>query len=153
MRHLGFGLAMLVGFAGVCAASSDVYSYKDASGQTHFTDRWRPGAVLVKRGTASAQRSQPPSQPNVTRPADSGQAERIRNDLQQAAMARLVQADVQKKREEQCKKATEAYDKSIAARRIYKQDEKGNREFLSDAEADQARLRARQERDAACSPR
>jgi hypothetical protein len=154
MRNRAIGLVLLLGFAGLCAAGSDVYSYKDASGQTHFTDRWRPGAVLVKRGSGATNPSPQQSPPaNNAGAAGVSQQQRIQNDLQQAATARAVQADLRKKREEQCKKATEAYDNAIAARRIYEQDAKGNRKYLSDADADAARVKARQDRDTACAQR
>jgi hypothetical protein len=53
---------------------------------------------------------------------------------------------------EQCKKATEAYQSAITARRLYKEDAKGNRTFLNSAEIDAARLEARSTRDIACGP-
>jgi hypothetical protein len=41
---------------------------------------------------------------------------------------------------------------SYYARRLYKEDDKGNRVFLSSAEIDAARLEARSTRDIACGP-
>ena len=57
---------------------------------------------------------------------------------------RAVQSDVAAARAEQCKKAQDDYQHSIIARRIYNEDKDGNRVYLSDDEADAARVRAKQ---------
>ena len=71
---------------------------------------------------------------------------------QQAATvnAQAVQQDVAKVREEQCKKATERYEKSIQARRIFKESKDGVKEYISDAEADAYRVQTRTDMQAAC---
>jgi hypothetical protein len=154
MRQVIFGLMASLMLGGLAHANTpDVYSYKDANGITHYTDRWRPGAVLVKAGTATPGRSAPP--PSTTAGATASppsNAQRIQENLNQAAATREVQADVAKKRAEQCKAATESYNSQIAARRLFKKDEKGNPVYYSDAEADALRVKARQERDALCGP-
>jgi hypothetical protein len=63
-----------------------------------------------------------------------------------------VQEDLTKKRAEQCKEATERYDRSIAARRLYRDGKNGERIWLTDAEIEQARVEARRDRDAVCNP-
>lgn len=62
-----------------------------------------------------------------------------------------MQADVAKAREESCKKAKDAYAKAIASRRIYtKEGPNGERDYMSDAEADAFRLRMMNARKQAC---
>ena len=61
-----------------------------------------------------------------------------------------MQSDLRKKRDEQCKEATARYDKSIAARRLYREDKSGQRTYLTDAEIEKARIEARTDRDTAC---
>jgi hypothetical protein len=155
MRQVIFGLMASLMLGGLANANTpDVYSYKDASGVTHYTDRWRPGAVLVKAGSATPGRTAPPpatTATSSTAPQPSN-AQRIQDNLNQAAATREVQADLAKKRAEQCKEATDRYNAQIAARRLFKKDEKGERVFYSDAEADALRVKARQERDALCGP-
>ncbi len=145
MRHSMLCVAALFALATVAHAGSDVYSYKDSNGQTHYTDRWRPGAVLVKAGTPNQPRTNVASTGSSS--PDTQRAQQIIEDEQ---ATRAMNADLNKKRQEQCKLATEQYEKQIAARRLVKKDEKGNDVFLSEAEANAARVRARQERDAAC---
>jgi hypothetical protein len=150
MRRAVFCLIALTAIAGLAqAGTADVYSYKDANGQTHYTDRWRPGAVLVKSGVPTALR---PAAPAPGTPANTGtDQQRIGENLKNAADTRAMNADLAKKRAEQCKAATEQYERLIAARRVTKRDDKGNQIFLSDAEADAQRVRARQERDTLCA--
>jgi Domain of unknown function (DUF4124) len=155
MRQVIFGLMASLMLGGLANANTpDVYSYKDASGVTHYTDRWRPGAVLVKAGSATPGRSAPPpatTATSSTAPQPSN-AQRIQDNLNQAAATREMQADLAKKRAEQCKQATDRYNSQIAARRLFKKDDKGNQVFYSDAEADALRVKSRQERDALCGP-
>ena len=61
-----------------------------------------------------------------------------------------VQKDVSAARAEQCKQAREKYQKSVEARRTYRVNQAGEREYLSDAEADQGRLNARLEMERSC---
>lgn len=132
-------------------ARADVYRYIDAQGVVHYSDRWAPGYELIRRST---------SRPGAGRPAESepqsdsarlqASEQRIREQLEQSQTTAAVRDDVARKRAEQCKQATERYEQAIAARRIYKNRENGEREYLSDAEADQVRIALRRERDGAC---
>jgi hypothetical protein len=78
--------------------------------------------------------------------ADSGSAP-VSNEV-----AAQVRQEAAAAKTDQCKKADEAYQKAVQARRIYKTDEAGNKVFMSDAEIDSARLQARSTRDLACGP-
>ena len=60
-----------------------------------------------------------------------------------SATSQAVKDDVAKVRAQQCKEAKDAYDKAIHARRITKDGKDGQKEFLSDAEADAYRIRVR----------
>lgn len=151
MRHLTFCLLALTGFIGIAQANGDVYRYTDDRGQIHFTDRWRPGAELVKSGTGTASRTAAASNtPAVSGNQSNTNQSNANQRLAAEAAARAMNQDVASKRAEQCKSAKERYDKAITARRMYKTDDKGNRVFISDAEADQTRLQARQAMEEAC---
>ncbi|HMA11891.1 MAG TPA: hypothetical protein VKO83_08380, partial [Steroidobacteraceae bacterium] len=67
-------------------------------------------------------------------------------------VAQQVRQEAAAAKTEQCKKATEAYQSAITARRLYKTDEKGNRIYLDSAQIDAARLEARSNKDLACGP-
>ena len=76
----------------------------------------------------------------------------VHDKLVQDAAARAVQKDTSESRADQCKKAQDAYQASIQARRIYKAGADGGREYLSDADADQVRLTNRTTMEALCGP-
>ena len=61
-----------------------------------------------------------------------------------------VQKDIDQARAEQCKKASDTYQQSLQARRIYRTNKAGEREYLSDTEADQMRLNARVAMEQSC---
>jgi len=140
-------------------AQADVWRWKDAQGKWHYSDVPVEGAQLIK-STNRIPPAQPAAAPEpgsegetsaappVDRFAASNAA--ISDQLATEATARQVQDDLRKKRAEQCKEATARYEKSIAARRLYREDKDGQRVYLSEAELDRARIDARTDRDTAC---
>jgi hypothetical protein len=139
MRHAAaIALMMSLPFA---AAMADVYRSVDAQGHVQYSDTPTPGAELVhlkKLGIPSAARSSAPPAGS----ADKSNAQ-VQDPLQQQAAQRAVQQDVAQSREDQCKKASTDYDQAVQARRIYKTGANGEREYLSDAEAEESRLNLR----------
>ena len=135
-----FGLLFAAGLA-----HADVWGWQDAEGKWHYSDRPREGAKLIRSGGSSA--AAVPGAANDT----SAQGAAIAERLESESAARAVAADLDKKRAEQCKEATERYDKMIATRRLFREKTAGEREYLTEAELSQARVDARKERDAACA--
>jgi hypothetical protein len=140
---LATSMAVLLGAVGAARADT-VYEWTDANGQVHYTDQWVPGAKVVRTDT-------------IRRPADSSAAQGIQNEsnaashnLKQQQEAQSVQADEAKARATRCAQDKEQYEKLIESRRIYTTDKSGNRTYLSDADADAARLQAKQAMDADC---
>jgi hypothetical protein len=145
-RSLALMLAALVA-AG--AAQAQVYKYTDANGQVHYTDRAPSNATQV----------QGPSPPPATQPAPAARPAAPAPDAANAPppqlpvtsdQARQVERDVAAARAEQCKKARENYDKAVRAQRVYKTNDKGEREFITPAEADALRMQMKAEMDGAC---
>jgi len=137
-------------------ARADVWMWKDSAGEVHYSDRWVEGAERLKtvgpRPQSSAQSTGSTQTTKASTPVarlaaqnESADAARARENA-----ARAVQQDVAKKQDEQCTKAKELYDKAISARRIYKTGKDGEKEFMSDADADQYRVKARADMDALC---
>jgi hypothetical protein len=129
-------------------AEGEVYRWKDANGVWHYSDQPQPGAELVKKlSTRSSSSNSPITAPPAPASApDNGIPPLSREVTQQ------VRQEAAKAKAEQCKKATADYESTINARRLYKEDDKGNRTYLSDEEIDAARLQARSTRDIACGP-
>jgi hypothetical protein len=144
MRHAAaVALIMSLPFA---TAMADIYRSVDAQGHVLYSDTPTPGAELVhvqKLGNA------PSSSLASTRTAVSANTPPPDPVTKQSAQ-QAVQQDVAQTRADQCKKATSDYNQAVAARRIYKTDANGEREYLSDADAEQQRVTMRLAMQSAC---
>lgn len=135
--------------AASAAAHADVYRITDAQGHVQYTDRWVPGSVLVKT-TSSTAHGAPGTPPPAQQDSLAATNARIAEQQSQAESERTVKQDVAKTKEQRCKEATEKYQKSIQARRIFKEDKDGKREYVSDTEADAYRVQMLNARKDAC---
>jgi|SRR5690606_960464 len=131
-------------------AAGEVYRWKAADGTWHYSDQPRPGAEVV-RGSQLARPASPApspaSQPSVQPAPAPADDDTLPVSAEVAAEVRAEAAAI---KAEQCKAAEAQYQSAMRARRIHRTDEQGNRVYLSDAEADQARVQARANRDLAC---
>jgi len=148
--RLSTAIALLV-FLPLSGALADVYRSVDAQGHVQYSDTPTPGAEVIRMNSAgrTPMRSVPvasTAKPNSV--AQSG--DQVHQQLEQEAAARAVQNDVAQTRADQCKKATDAYNASVQARRIYKTGADGQHEFLSDDEADKQRTTYKMQMDSAC---
>jgi len=141
------------------AALADVFRSVDAQGHVLYSDTPTPGAELVHiNGLHAPIRSAPltvtrssSASSTASKPGSAAQSgDQIHQQLEQEAAARAVRNDVAQTRADQCKKATDNYNGSVQARRIYKTGADGEREFLSDDEADKARVANKLEMETAC---
>jgi hypothetical protein len=154
MRHSKWiaTLAMLAATAAVQAAN--VYRYVDARGETHYTDRPMPGAVLVRTTDP-----RPPAQAAAQQTAQARSNQTLSNTNQaladrqaDARVQETVAKDLAATRAERCKKAREAYTKSINSQRIYNAKDGGQREYLNDSQLAQYRIDRQREVEAICGP-
>jgi len=139
------GLAMVT-----MTARADVYRVVDSQGQVQYTDRWIPGAELIKsEHSRSTSSGTPSSSSDAQKPFAAANARIAAQQSEQSASQSVAQ-DVAAKRAEQCKAAKERYDKDIEARRIYKTGKDGEKEYLTDEQIEQERVQARQEIQQVC---
>ncbi len=156
--RISVAVAATLAFAVVASlAQADVWRWKDAQNKWHYSDVPIEGAQLIKSSLRQppSSGSEPSSSegastdgPPVDRVAASGAAASDR--VATEATARQVQQDITRKRAEQCKEATARYEKSITARRLFREAKTGDRVYLTEAELAQARVDARTDRDTAC---
>lgn len=137
-------LALLAGAVGIARADV-VYEWTDAKGQMHYTDQWVPGARLVKTGT-----TRPPAADSSATKAIQSESDAASSQIQQQDTAQAVQQDEAKARAARCTQDKSMYQKLIESRRIFTTDKSGDRHYLSDADAEAARLKARQDMQADC---
>ena len=148
--HTLAALASALALTFAAAAQAQVYKYTDANGQVHYADRAPSNAEQVKGPSAPATPAAPAAAaaaPNATGNAPPASPPSLAITSEQT---RAVQRDVAAAREEQCKKARENYDKAVRAQRVYRTNDKGEREFVSAAEADALRLQVKADMDASC---
>jgi Domain of unknown function (DUF4124) len=146
-RTLAIATLILAAGVGAALADGDIWRWKDAQGVFHYSDQWVPGSELIK---SNSNRPRPADDPSANRSVpDTTDADRT---IQQQQTARTVAADVAKVKEKQCKDAQDRYEKAIQARRLYKTTKDGQREYMSDAEANEIRVQAKNDVDLACGP-
>jgi len=117
-------------------ARADVFRWIDKDGVPHYSDEWVPGSVVIKttvKPHSESTASSTPSGARTTEPAgDQANANAMRQDLAKARNA-------------QCTWAKDRYARAITSRRVYKEGKDGEREYISDAEADAYREQARKD--------
>jgi hypothetical protein len=141
--------ALSLVIAGLCATGAvgagDIYCNNQGR---DCSDRPSPNATVVHINSTPSSLSNDSTPPDTSAkaPADTSADARLKDN----ATRQAVQKDVAASRAEQCKQAQDKYQKAIAARRVYRLNKAGEREYLSDAEMEQARLNARLEVDRTC---
>lgn len=154
MRQLKV-LAVIAGLLGAAVAQAgDVYKYVDERGNTMYTDKPVPGAVLVSttapRPPDVAQRNYATQQTAAANQLNASN-QRIADGRTNQQAAEQVAKDLEATRMERCKKARANYENTISSQKLYREKD-GQREYLNDAELAQARVDARKAVDAICGP-
>ncbi len=146
MRHSAL-LTVLALAATVFAtgARADIWKQVDSNGHVQYSDRWSPGAVLIKAAHPTDDSANTDEQKRLA-----ATSRHISDQLHEEAAARSVEQDEAAKRQQQCKEAQDRYASVVHARRIYTTDDSGNRQYLSNDEADQQRAQAKADVDAYC---
>jgi len=143
----------LIAFASapLCSALADVYRSVDAQGHVLYSDTPTPGAQLVHTTGAQRYVASTPPPPSVTNSAPAGKDDAVTHDPKaQRVAAEAVQNDVAQTHADQCKKSQDAYEHAVQARRIYNVGPDGERNYLSDDEADQQRVNLKLQMDELC---
>jgi Domain of unknown function (DUF4124) len=147
--RLTTAIAILV-FLPLSGALADVYRSVDAQGHVQYSDTPTPGAEVIRMNSAGRAPIRSVPVASTAKPNSVASGDQIHQQLEQEAAARAVQNDVAQTRADQCKKATDAYNASVQARRIYKTGPDGQHEFLTDDEADKQRTTYKMQMDSAC---
>lgn len=150
--------AALAYLMSLTATAGDVYRSVDAQGHVQYSDTPTPGAELVHaqslRGAPAPSSAAPVVAQGPAPAATKGSAAKSTTagtaTPATADAQRALHNDLEQVRAEQCQKAQDSYQQAIQARRVYRPGADGEREYLSDDEADQVRLNARLEMEAAC---
>ena len=133
-------------------ALAQVYKWTDANGQVHYSDRAPSNATQIKGPTAPADAPPAPAAPRAPAAPNASAPPPPSPVTTTAEQAKQVERDVAAARAERCKQARDSYDKSIRAQHLYKTDDKGERQYLSDKDADAMRLQLKAAVDSNCTP-
>jgi hypothetical protein len=141
--------ALSLVIAALCASGAvgagDIYCNNQGR---DCSDRPSPNATVVHINSTptSVANDSAPADTSAKPPTPSSADARLKDN----ATRQAVQKDVAVNRAEQCKQAQDKYQKAVAARRVYRLNKAGEREYLSDAEMEQARVDAKLEVDRTC---
>jgi hypothetical protein len=139
LRLVPITVLILAGASGL--ARADVFRWVDDQGVVHYSDEWVPGSVVVKTTVKPHPESSAPS---------GASSARLGEQVADQANARAVQQDVAKARDAQCSFAKDRYMKAVSSRRVYKEGKDGERQYMTDADADAYREQARKDVQQAC---
>jgi hypothetical protein len=136
-------ITALVLAAACTVARADVFRWVDKDGVPHYSDEWVPGSVVIKTTVR-------PHSESSSSSSTASAASRVNEQIANQDNARAVQQDVAKARDTQCTWAKDRYMKAIASRRVYKEGKDGERQYMSDTDADAYREQARKDVQQAC---
>ena len=147
------GLAMVgLAMAGAVSAS-DIYKWTDAEGNVHFGDR-PSGAATEERLAISSTPTDPDRVRDIVQARNDSRAER--NAAEAAARAAEPTAEeiraAKAERKEKCNTYKERLQKFVTSRRLYRQDENGERVYLDEEETLAARARVQEQVLEYCNP-
>ena len=135
------------------ALASDIYRYTDEDGNVHYVDRPSGAdteqrvAVASKRSTSTASTARK-AQPQSAAAAAEQTAAAEEPARKKTRSERIAE---QKEREERCQSYRAKLETMVTSRRLYREDENGERDYLSDAEIDEARAKAQELVEENCS--
>jgi len=137
LRLLSITALLIAG--GIATAEADVFRWVDDQGVPHYSDQWVPGSTIIKTGRLH---------PTTVASEDkslSASGNKASAQVADQENARAMHEDMDKVRDAQCKQAQDRYMKAIESRRVYKDSKNGEREYLTDQEADAYREMARKD--------
>ncbi|MGH8134808.1 MAG: DUF4124 domain-containing protein [Steroidobacteraceae bacterium] len=155
-------VTLLMAGLSVIASADTFYKWSDSHGQIHYTDLpptqsdakvlgvfHQESAVMDDEsggdegdGNDNGDNSNGPT----TLPSGNDNSEPA---VDSAAVA-AVNADVARSKNKQCKEAQDRYQRYIESRRLFRETSDGKREYLTDQELNEARVRAKQSVDESC---
>ena len=150
-----FMVALLMAGLTAVATAGTVYKWSDGRGQIHYTDLPPDQSdakilsishredVLEDEGAGNESdngdgggNADEPTPPPASNDSDEPK-------IDTAAMA-AVQRDVASAKAKQCKEAQDRYQLYVESRRLFRQKADGEREYLTDQQLEEARVRAKQ---------
>jgi hypothetical protein len=133
------------------AMAGEIYKWTDEQGNVHYEDR--PTVDDVERVAIASSRT------NNASVRASVDARRARQEAREDANAEREEeerkaaevAQIAAEREQKCQESRARMESYLQARRLYREDESGEREYLDDTQVMEAREQAQEDIQAYCS--
>lgn len=141
-KQIIFAIAatLLAAVGSNAAQASEIYRYVDANGEVHYGDR--PSGEPSEERLAISSRPTSPAQvqARVSPPTNTTAVDQATPEQEKAAELTRAQKRAQAKlQEEKCQKYREQLETYVTSRRLYREDDKGERVYLDDNEVQEAR--------------
>lgn len=133
------------------AIAGDIYKWVDADGNVHYEDRPLSNtAERVAIDSRATDRAAARAQAKATAEAWEEAREARQTARDDRPSAEELQAEAEKKRQ-QCADYREKLEKMLTSRRLYREDENGERVYLDDSQIDEARATAQTQVEEFCN--
>ena len=136
---------------GTAAVAGEIYKWTDEEGNVHYEDR--PTVEDVERVAINSSRTDSSSvraSIDARRASQSAREEanaQREEDERKAAEVAKIAAE----REEKCQESRARMESYLQARRLYRENENGEREYLDDSQVMEARTQAQEDIQAYCN--
>lgn len=139
-------LATTIALAAGSAFSGEIYRYLDAEGNVHYVDRPTGSPDETRVAIASRRSSVQATAPRVGSGSPQSADEAVaQSDDAADAPQKKTRAEIkaeQRQREQKCQSYRAKMETLVTSRRLYREDDNGERTYLDDAQIQEARDRA-----------
>jgi hypothetical protein len=137
--------AVTVALGAGVASASEIYRYTDANGEVYYVDRptGAPDEELVPIASRSSSSASSPTR--TARNNTSYRSEETVEETPPEQMTRAQRAEKARQTEVRCQQLRDQLDSYMNAHRLYREDDSGERQYLDDAEIDEARNKVTQQ--------
>lgn len=139
MKRYALLLAAAVALTGGTAVAGEIYKWIDDEGNIHYEDRPTSGATIERVAIASRNTDNAAVQERMAANREArATAAQVASEAPPKMSRQEIRAE-QQKRKEKCEQSRARLETFTNARRLYRENESGEREYLDDAEISTAR--------------
>lgn len=133
------------------AVAGEIYKWTDENGNVHYEDRPTVDdvervAVTSSNTNNSSVRASIDARRARQAAREDADAKRDEEEERAAEIARIAE-----EREQKCQESRQRMERYLQARRLYREDESGEREYLDDSQVMEARSQAQEDIQAYCT--
>ena len=157
-RKLTATVATAVVLVASSSFASDIYRYTDEDGNVHYGDRPTGApteervAIASSRTDSAAARAYMEQRYSLNQQAEESAAQSTIPEevVEEEEMTRAERAAEQRERAQKCQQYRERLETFVSSRRLYRENDNGEREYLEESEVNEARDRVQELVDEHC---